>query len=96
MNTKAPLVSFTPMRIKRLRRCLNPECTVRVAGGPMILRSTWVREYARMVCLKCGAITVVNPIGKVSADQNKHTFVARDGREGVEHISPKSRVLVPQ
>lgn len=76
------------MRIKRLRRCLNAECA-------MTLRITWVREYSRLICPQCGAISVFNPIGQVQADQHKHTYVAKERGRAVEHILPKSRVLLP-
>lgn len=82
------------MRYKRLRRCLNPECPYRAAGGKMTLESTWPREYVRLTCPGCGAISVFNPIGRVSPDLRRHIYVQR-GRGPVEHIWPKARVLVP-
>jgi len=88
-------VKVAQSRVKRLRRCLNPECAVRVAGGKMPLRTTWVKEFVRLECPKCGAIAVFNPVGKVPADSRRDVYVARDGRNAVEHIFPKSRVLVP-
>ena len=82
------------MRYKRLRRCLNPNCLHTVSGGKMTLESTWVKEYVRLTCQKCGAISVFNPIGRVSPDLRRHIYVQR-GRGPIEHVFPKSRVLIP-
>jgi hypothetical protein len=90
------VIKAPPTRVKRLRRCLNPQCEVRIAKGKMPLRSTWTREYVQLICPKCRAISVFNPVAKVAADASRHTYVARDGREAVEHILPKSKVLVPE
>jgi len=82
-------------RYKRLRRCLNPKCSY-AGGGGKTLWSTWVQEYARLVCPECGQISVFNAIGTVSPDVRRHIYVARDGTKGdaVEHVWPKIRVLV--
>ena len=89
MKVKAP-----PIRVKRVCRCLNPQCTVQVAGGKMPLRSRWIKEYDRMRCEKCGAISVFNPIGRVDGHLLHHIYVMRDGGKAVEHIFPTNRVLV--
>ena len=88
MSVKVP-----PRRVKRLRRCLNPECRVRVAGGKMPLRVTWVNEYTRLICEHCAAISVFNPVGKLQADSRRHVYVQTDGRNMVEHLVPKVRVV---
>lgn len=82
-------------KVKRLRRCLNPGCPWVVGGGKLPLRTTYIGEYARLSCGKCGAIHVFNPVGAVEPDQRRDIFVARDSRPGrVEHVFPKSRVLL--
>jgi hypothetical protein len=84
------------LKVKRLRRCLNPGCPWVVGGGKLPLRSTRVGEYVRLGCDKCGALSVFNPVAAVRPDANRHIFVAWDGRPGkVEHIFPESRVLLP-
>ena len=79
------------MPYKRLRRCLNPDCLYTVGDAKMPLESTWVREYVRLTCQKCGAISVFNPIGTVSPDLRRDVYVAR--KNATEHLFPKARVL---
>ena len=91
------LRQYAPVRtVKRLRRCLNPQCLYVAGGGKMPLKITRTSEYARISCSKCGAVSVFNPVATVRPDEARHIFVARDrGGKGVEHIFPKARVLVP-
>jgi len=81
--------------VKRLRRCLNPQCLYVAGGGKMPLKITRIGEYTRLGCSKCGSVSVFNPVATVRPDKARHIFVARDRGGVVEHIFPKARVLVP-
>ncbi len=94
-NTLIRGLEIRKRKPKRLRRCLNPGCPWVVGGGKLPLRKTRIGEYARLVCPKCGALSVFNPIGTVQPHMTKNIFVARDTRRGVEHVFPKWRVLTP-
>ena len=83
------------MKVRRLRRCLNPGCPYTVGGGNIPLRSSWMGEYAKMRCPKCGTINVFNPIGKVRPHATRGTRVAFDSGRKAEFVPAKRKVLVP-